>query len=92
MFELLATIGEWGPRGAGYGFWWIFPLLFWVLIIGGILFLFGRRRHAWHAWHDWQGVRSGESVLAERYAKGEISEEEYRQRKAVLREGGERRR
>ncbi|HEX2090061.1 MAG TPA: SHOCT domain-containing protein [Actinomycetota bacterium] len=32
-------------------------------------------------------MRSGEAVLAERYAKGEISEEEYRQRKAVLREG-----
>lgn len=89
MFELLATVGEYGHRGWGYGFGFIFPLLFWVLIIGAIFF-FGRRRHAWH--HDWHGYQSGESVLAERYAKGEISEEEYRQRKSVLQEGRERRR
>ncbi len=89
MVELLATIGEHAHRDFGwYGFGFIFPLLFWVLIFGAIFF-FARRRRDWHEWH---GVRSGESVLAERYAKGEISEEEYRQRKAVLREGGERRR
>jgi putative membrane protein len=83
MVELLGTIGEFGARGYGHGFGWIFPLMFWLLILVGIFFL-ARRKHDWREWH---GVRSGEAVLAERYAKGEISEEEYRQRKEVLREG-----
>jgi putative membrane protein len=81
--ELLATVGEFGARGFGYGFGWIFPLMFWVLILVGIFFLVRRKQD----WREWHGARSGEAVLAERYAKGEISEEEYRQRKQVLREG-----
>ena len=36
--------------------------------------------------HERHGA-SAESVLAERYAKGEVDEEEFRQRRAVLREG-----
>ena len=34
--------------------------------------------------------RSGEAVLSERYARGEIDEAEYRRRREVLREGGAR--
>lgn len=83
MIELLGTVGEFGGRGFGYGFGFIFPLLFWVLLLVGLFFLVRRKQD----WREWHGVRSGEAVLAERYAKGEISEEEYRQRKAVLREG-----
>ena len=83
MIELLATVGDWGHRGFGHGFGFIFPLLFWLLLFAGIFFLVRRKQD----WREWHGVRSGEAVLAERYAKGEISEEEYRQRKAVLREG-----
>ena len=66
----------------GGGFWWFgwFRLLLLVALVAGVFFLLRRR----------PGVgdeeRTGESVLAERYAKGEISEEEYRQRLTVLRE------
>jgi len=54
-----------------------FPLIFialWLVVI-----LTFRRR--------WQRVprHSGESVLAERYARGEIDEAEYRKRRDVLR-------
>ena len=40
-----------------------------------------------HACPDWRmgGGPSGESVLAERFARGEIDEQEYRQRREVLR-------
>ena len=41
------------------------------------------RRH-WR--RDWQFRQTGESVLAERYARGEIDEAEFRNRRKVLRE------
>ena len=44
-----------------------------------LAFLFRR------GWYHRQGG-SGEAVLGERYARGEITEEEYRRRRAVLRE------
>ena len=65
---------EWG----GAPWWFLFPL-FWVAVVIGLAFLFRR------GWYHRQGG-SGEAVLGERYARGEITEEEYRRRKAVLRE------
>ena len=64
---------------AGYGGFWIGPLIFF-----GFLFLFfafaGRRwkRHG-HHWH-----RPGISILEERYAKGEIGKDEFLARKQDL--------
>lgn len=66
-----------GPDGP---FWPIFPLL-WLLIVGGIVTTFllaGRRRRAF------AGPHAGEAKLAERFAAGEIDEQEYRQRLSVL--------
>ena len=74
----LATHEHWSGHA---GAWWpIFPL-FWILFFVFLIFVFKRRgyRHWHHARH------SGESVLAERYARGEISEQEYRERLEVLR-------
>jgi putative membrane protein len=79
--EVLAMFRHWG-YGGPWIFFGLFRLLFWVVVIGGLFYVF-RRRPYWHEHHE---ARSGESVLAERYAKGEISEEEYRQRLTVLRE------
>lgn len=45
-----------------------------------------RAQVLWRREHEWRGRGSGEAVFAERYARGEISEEDYRQRLAVLRE------
>ena len=71
------VLAEWVHGGPGP---WVlvFPL-FWVAVVVGLVFLFRRR---WGTDH----VRSGRAVLAERYARGEISEEEYRSRAAVLKE------
>lgn len=63
----------------GGGWFPFFPLFFiglWIVVF----FVFGRRR-----WHH-SDRRSGESVLAERYARGEITEAEYRERRQVLRQ------
>ena len=64
---------RWAP---GPGPWFlVFPLLFWTAVV--LLFVFGRRR--WLA-------RQGEGTLRDAYARGEVSESEYRARLAVLRE------
>ncbi|HEY3000587.1 MAG TPA: SHOCT domain-containing protein [Acidimicrobiales bacterium] len=77
MFStLLAHTDGWGY---GPGPWFlIFPFL-WFGLIAFVLWRF--RRGAWGAW---RGHQSGRSVLAERYARGEISADEYRERRAVL--------
>jgi putative membrane protein len=70
---------------AGWGGWWIFPLA-WIALIA-VFLTFAWRRPWWRRgaepWHD---ARSPQAVLGERFARGEIDEEEYRKRLAVLRE------
>ena len=61
------------------GWFPFFPLLFFGLWI--TLFLVVGRR--WR--HGYPHGPSGESVLAERFARGEIDEAEYRRRREVLR-------
>ena len=79
--QVLAHSTDWGP-----GPWWpLFPL-FWVLVWGVVIFAVFRFRRGGR-WH--QG-RSAEDVLAETYARGDISVEEYRERLGVLRERGSR--
>lgn len=76
--------GEFGPAG------WIFPVvfvIFWVLVIGGIVLLVRYLVHnlgprATGASHP---ARRAEELLAERFATGEIDEEQYRHRLEVLR-------
>jgi putative membrane protein len=64
---------RWGP---GPGPWFLlFPLFFWTAVV--LFFVFGRRR--------WLG-RQGEGTLRDAYARGDVSESEYRARLAVLRE------
>jgi putative membrane protein len=60
-----------------FPFFPLIPLFFiglWIVVFA----TFGRRRRH-HA------RRSGESVLAERYARGEIDDQEYRERRSTLR-------
>jgi putative membrane protein len=75
----LTAHGPW-HHGHATGWWPVIPLgfgLFWLLVLGGGCYLLWRRRPS-----DGGGA---EAVLAERYARGEIDEEEYRERLAVLR-------
>lgn len=77
---LVVSADRWG--GDGPTFWPIFPLV-WFLMILTVAYLVIR----WGRSNRTQcGVASGEARLAERYAAGEIDEEEYRARRSVLRE------
>jgi putative membrane protein len=75
--------------------WWPLIPLFWFAAF--ILFFFivarlgwwGRRRGCYgDRWHD--GTRDGKARLADRFAAGEIDEQEYRSRLAVLDESASR--
>ena len=79
-----AAHGVWGtgPWGAGFSPWFLLFPLFWILVIGLFIFL---ARRTWRRNNEWATARGGESVLRERYARGEIDETEYRQRLEVLR-------
>lgn len=61
---------------------WIFPIIFIVLIIF-VVFLAMARGGRWPAWFD-SGREHGESaidILNKRYAKGEITKDDFEQMK-----------
>jgi len=77
VFEMLMHWSGWGG-----GPWFLIFPLFWIVVLFTAFWLF-RRRGPWHR------TSSADDVLAERYARGEITAEEYRQRLGVLqRKGG----
>ena len=79
------TLAHWGSEHAHEGGWFLFPFLWFFLIFGAIWFFSRRARRSGGAcWGP--GRSSGESVLAERYARGEITETEYKDRLGVLRQ------
>lgn len=96
MFTALASSAAALHPWHGGGFWFFLIPLFWILLIVALFAIFGRRwrRHAGpygygpHGWHAAQAVGSAESVLAQRYANGDIDEKEYRARLEVLRSSG----
>jgi putative membrane protein len=63
------------------GGWFLFPL-FWVLLIVGIVFLARGRGGPWTG----GGRETGIDVLERRFAEGELSLEQYRERRSVLEE------
>lgn len=82
--EIIGQVLADGPWHGGYGppFPFLLFPLFWLLAIGGVItaIVLGRRRREALA-----GTRAGERVLAERFAQGEITAEDYRTRLAELR-------
>jgi putative membrane protein len=67
------------------GGWWIpFGPLFWLLVIVGI-FLLVRARSGAPPWTG-TGEQTGIDVLERRFAEGELSLEQYRERRSVLEE------
>ena len=64
----------------GWGFHWIWMVVFWVAVIGLIVWAVARLAPT-------GGDRSGDparQLLDERYARGEIDHDEYRQRRNEL--------
>jgi putative membrane protein len=57
-------------------------LFLWIVLFWGIVAFFFWRRRGWRR----DPSASAEAVLGERYARGEITEEEYRDRLRVLKE------
>ncbi|WP_308314228.1 hypothetical protein [Streptomyces sp. GbtcB7] len=92
------VIGMMWYDGWGWGGWFamaIFMVLFWVLVIAGVVvlvrYLTGSHRphqggpSAGTGEAGW-GSRRAEDVLAERFARGEIDEDEFKRRLTLLRE------
>lgn len=85
MFVTMAAItadGPWHGTGGGPFPFVLIPLL-WLLLLAGIVvaLVISRRRHDRRA-----GLRAGEAVLAERFARGEIESADYAARLQVLRQ------
>ncbi len=78
-FDTMPGWGGWGWFGPLH---LVGPLLFWGLVVVAIVFI-GRRMF----WSDTSLAghgRAGLDVLEQRYARGEISREEYLQKKADI--------
>jgi len=78
--------GTWGPGWEpGFGFGFIFMILFWSLIILGIIaivkWLMGTSASSGTTP---PAPRTARQILDERYARGEIDKEEYEQKKREL--------
>jgi putative membrane protein len=72
----------------GFGFFpfFIFIPFFWIAVIVTLAIVFGRRRRAmWGYWREHGTTSPAEQTLAQRYANGDIDEQEYRARLEVLR-------
>jgi len=74
--------GDYG-WGMGFGFGWIFTILFWVLIILGIVYL--AKGIAGGSKRDGKG-ETALDILNKRYARGEITKEEFERMKADISE------
>lgn len=83
MMQWWSGPGEgWGGHDGWYGppWWGISGLVFLAIVLIAGWFLVRRRGQSAVSGH------SAESVLSERFARGEIDEEEFQQRLAVLRQ------
>lgn len=75
----------WGWYG-DWGFHWIWMVLFWVLVIGGIVWLVRGCGRVNDDRHHAEPRNKGLEILDERYARGEISKEEYLEMRETLKQ------
>ncbi|SDX75366.1 putative membrane protein [Saccharopolyspora shandongensis] len=81
------------PYGYGWGMWGlamttVSMVLFWALVIAAIIALV---RYLQRTGRGDRDTGTAEELLAERFARGEIDEEEYRRRMTALAERRRRR-
>ena len=76
-----------GDFGMGFGGGWIFMILFWVLVILGVVYLVKILLSGASA----EGKRgeSAQEVLKKRFAKGEMNKEEFEEAMEILRRNKE---
>jgi putative membrane protein len=79
--------GNYGGMGfGGFGFGWLFMILFWVLLIIGIVYLvrYILRSSDNSGKSKTEYRETPEDIVRKRYASGEITKEEFEERMAVL--------
>ncbi len=67
--------------GMGYGIWGILGLIFLILVIIGLVLLI---RYLWESGGAKREQESAFEILKKRYARGEISKEEFEEKKKDL--------
>jgi putative membrane protein len=77
--SLVATVLAEHADGSGHGWWPLWPLL-WIAVLATIVWLFFRRTGG----RDRDPTDQARGILAERFARGELSADEYRERLAQL--------
>lgn len=80
-----------GMMGGGYSFGWLFMILFWVVLIGAIVFLVvkllpGSGGRGTTSSHGAPPNETPEQTLDRMFATGEIDEATYRARRIALTE------
>lgn len=82
---------RWNHGGWGDGHWLamsLVMLLFWTVVVALVVWLVRSNRHqAGPTNAEQPASRRAEEVLAERFARGEIDEQEYVRRRDLLRSG-----
>jgi putative membrane protein len=91
--EVLAQGGRYGnwPMGPGTMYGWgmgwfggIFSLIFWILLIVGMVFLIRWLIHMSKGHSESQSGSRAIEILKERYARGEIDKQEFEEKKKDL--------
>ena len=72
--------GDWWQYGMGFGFHWVFMIVFWALVIWGAVALFRTAARGSARAHS----NSALDILEERYARGELGLEEFANMRKVL--------
>ena len=76
----LTTLAVYASNSDHHGHWWIvFPIL-WALLLGAVIYLLWRRGRRYPP----NGGDSAKRILGERFARGEINADEYRERLGQL--------
>ena len=88
--DYLTLLQMYGPDPNGWHWWPMFPFFFMCVFFFFVFLFFFRRKPDWGPRGGQIGEDSGKSyesaqeILKKRYAKGEISKEEYEEMRKVL--------
>jgi putative membrane protein len=72
--------------GFGYGAWWIFPLFMLVMMVLCIFLMRGRMGSMMCCGHGGDTKDSALDTLKKRYARGELNNDEYEQKRREITE------